>query len=137
MLSRARQCGMDPANMALPDVIVVATMDRHDGYSHIDLSKSMFYFASVLNLAPWSTSRFCIPPIGRSSFLLRNFPTCKSMLVDPLQSLHNRLFIWQSHFGRCLQAHEVLKLLLKRLTFYNSDPGEIAIPSNQLLIPGT
>ena len=46
----------------------------------------------------------------------------------------------QSHLGRCvgdercLQSHEVVKLSLKRLALTNSDPGGVAIPSNQLLI---
>ncbi len=51
-----------------------------------------------------------------------------------------RMFTWQSHLGmcggdgRCLQAHEMVKLSLKRLALSNPDPGGVAIPSNLLLI---
>ncbi len=36
--------------------------------------------------------------------------------------------------GKCLQAHEILKLSLKRLALSCADTRGIAIPSNQLLI---
>ncbi len=51
-----------------------------------------------------------------------------------------RLINWQTHLGRCggdgrcLQAHEIVKLSLKRLALSNADPGGVAIPSGQLLI---
>ena len=60
-------------------------------------------------------------------------------LLQP-EPLHTRVFAWQTHLGRCggdgrcLQAHEVLKMSLKRLALPNIDPGGIVIPSNQLLI---
>ena len=54
--------------------------------------------------------------------------------------MHVRVFSWQSHVGRCggdgrcLQAHEVGKLSLKRLVLSNPDPRGVVIPSNLLLI---
>ncbi len=54
--------------------------------------------------------------------------------------MHARLFTWQSHLercggdGRCLKAHEVVKLSLKRLALSNHDPGGVAIPPSLLLI---
>ena len=50
------------------------------------------------------------------------------------------MFTWQSHLGicsgdgRCLQAHEVVKLSLKRLAFSSPDLGGIAITSHLLLV---
>ena len=55
--------------------------------------------------------------------------------------MHSRIFSWQSHLGicggdgrYCLQAHEIVKLSLKRMALSKPDPGGVAIPSNLLLI---
>jgi hypothetical protein len=54
--------------------------------------------------------------------------------------MHARIFTRKSHLGRCgddgrcLQAHEVVKLLLKRLALSNPDPEGVAIPSSLLLV---
>ena len=104
----------------------------------MDLSESTFYSASVLNLQglhyDFDALRSVVPPFS--------CPTCNAMLSDPLhpEPLHVQLFIWQSHLGRCggdgrcLQAHEIVNLSLKRLALSNLDPGGTAIFSNQLLI---
>ena len=63
-------------------------------------------------------------------------------LTDPLrpEPKHVRMFTWQFHLGRCggdgrcLQAHEIAKLSLKRPVLSNLDPGGIAIPSSLILI---
>ena len=138
MLSRAGQCGIDTAKKDASDVIDIATMDRPDRYSHMDLSESTLYSASVLNLQGLPHGFAALQSMVPSF----SCPTCNVMLVDPLhpEPLHKQLFIWQSHLGRCggdgrcLQAHEIEKLSLKRLALSNSDPGYVAIPSNQLLI---
>jgi hypothetical protein len=69
-------------------------------------------------------------------------PVCNIVLTDPhkQEPLHKRLYSWQSHMRRCggdgcrTQAHEVMKLAIKRLALCNHGPGGIAIPPNQLII---
>ncbi len=113
-------------------------MDRPANYEHTDLCESSLYNESTLNLhgLPYDYSSF--RPDALPSFC----PTCNVALTDPLrpESYHKRMFTWQSHLGRCggdsrcLQAHAIVKLSLKRLALSNPDPGGIAIPSALLLI---
>ena len=50
MLSRSGQCGLDTAKAALPEIQDVATMDRPERFSHLDLGDSTLYSASPLLL---------------------------------------------------------------------------------------
>jgi hypothetical protein len=50
MLSRAGQCGITTTKATLAEVHVVATMDKPEKFSHIDLSESLLYSASTLHL---------------------------------------------------------------------------------------
>jgi len=138
MLSRAGQCGIDTANVSLAVVQAVATMDRPEKFSHLDLSESLLYSASTLHLHglpfDYDALRSVKPPDA--------CPVCSTALTDPLRQepLHKRLFLWQSHMGRCggdgrrTQAHEVVKMAVKRLALCNHDPGGVAIPPNQLIL---
>ncbi len=90
MLSRADQCGTDTAKTYITDVIAVATMGRPDGYSHMDLSESTLYSASVFNLHglhhDFDALQSVVPP--------STCPTNNVVLVDPLhpESLHKLIF---------------------------------------------
>jgi len=138
MLSRAGQCGLNTAKAGLPEVVDVANMDRTSGYEHMDLNESTLYSASTLNLYglpyDFASLQSLVPP---SRCLI-----CYAVLTGSMQPepLHMRLFTSQSHLGRCrgdgrcFQAHEIVKLSLKRLALSNADPGGVAIPSGQLLI---
>jgi hypothetical protein len=138
MLSREGQCGIDTAKTNATDVIPVATMDRPDGYSHMYLSEFTLYSASVLNFYGSTHYFAALKSVGPPY----SCPTFNAMLVDPLhpEPLLKQIFTWRSHLGRCggdgrcMQAHEIVKLSLKRLTLFNSNPGGVAFPSNQLLI---
>ena len=123
MLSWVGQCGIDTAKVGLREVQAVATMDRPANYEHVDLSEASPYNAATLNLhgLPYDYASL------RSCDLSLRCPTCNVALTDPLQQepMHAHMFTWQSHYlgrcggdGRCLQAHEVVKLSLKRLALY-------------------
>ncbi len=133
ILSRSGQCGRDTAKTRLPDVQAVDSMDRPVNYEHADLSESSLYSAFTLNLhgLPYEYSSF------QSSDLPTSCPSCNAALTNPLEpdSHHVRMSMWQSHLGRrgrdgrCLQAHEVVNLSIKRLALSIPDPGGVAIPS--------
>jgi len=117
---------------------VVATMDRPERFAHLDLSESTLYSASTLLLHglpfDYDALRSVVPP--------DMCPICSTALTNPLRvdPLHERLFSWQTHMGRCggdgrrTHVHEVVKLAVKRLVLCNPDPGGVAIPSNQLIL---
>ena len=98
-------------------VEAVATMERPEKYSHLDISESTFYSASTLYLIglPYDYDALLLtkPP--------KTCPMCNTVLIDPLcpESLLMRLFSWQTHLercegdGRCAHAHEVVKLAVK------------------------
>ena len=133
MLSKAGQCGLDSAKAGLPEVVAVATTDCPSGYEHMDLSESALYSTATPNLHglpyDFASLQSLVPPFC--------CPICNAASTDPLQPepLHMRLFTWQSHLGRCggdgrcLQAHDIVKLFLKRLALSNADPGGVAVPS--------
>ena len=50
MLSRAGLCGFDIAKASMAEVECVATMDRPAQYEHLDISESIMYSTSALNL---------------------------------------------------------------------------------------
>jgi hypothetical protein len=138
MLSRSGQCGVDTSKAALPVIQAVATMDRPEIYSHLDISDSILYSASTLHLQglpfDYDALKSVRPP--------DECPTCSAPLTDPARMipLHERLFSWQTHMARCggdgrrSHAHEVVKLAVKRLALCNPDPGGVAIPPNQLIL---
>ena len=138
MLSRVGQCELDTANVSLDVVETVATMDRPEKYTHLDINESTLYSASTLHLHglpfDYDTLQSVDPPYA--------CPICHTALTDPLrpEDLRARLFSRQTHMGRCggdgrcNQAHEVLKLTVKRLALYNLDPVGIAIPPSQLIL---
>ena len=138
MLSMAEKCGLDTTKVSLPEVVAVATMDRPSGYEHMDLNEFTLYSAAILNLYGLPNDFASL----QSLVLPSCCPICNAVLTDPSQPelLHMRLFTWQSHLGRCggdgrcLQAHEIVKLSLERLALSNADPGGVAIPSGLLLI---
>ena len=106
------------------------------------MCESTLYSAATLNLHGLPYDFGSLQPLDPPFCC----PTCNAAMTDPLhpKPLHTRQFTWQSHLGRCggdgrcLQAHEILKLSLKRMTLLaNVGPGGVAIASNQLLIePG-
>jgi len=134
MLSRSGQCGLVTAKASLPEIQTVAKMDRPERYAHMDLSESTMYAAKTLHLHglpfDYDALRDVVPP--------DMCPICSTALTDPLRPvpLHERLFSWQTHMGRCggdgrrTQVHKVVKLVVKRLALCNPDPGGTAIPSN-------
>jgi hypothetical protein len=138
MRSRSGQCGLDTTKATLTDVQVVATMDRPERYSHLDLSDSTLYSASTLLLHglsfDYDALRSVVPP--------DMCPICSTALREPLRlaPLQERMFSWQTHMGRCggdgrrTHVHEVVKLTVKRLALCNPDLGGIAIPPNQLIL---
>ena len=90
MLSRAEQCGLDRAKTSLPDVEAVATMDRPSNYSHVDISESVLYSASTIQLhgLPYDFASFqsADPPSA--------CPLCNVALTNPMipEPLLKRLF---------------------------------------------
>ncbi len=99
MLSRSGQCGLDTAKAALPEIKAMATMDRPEKFTHLDLSEALLYSASTLHLHglpfDYDALRLVVPP--------DICPICNTALTDPLRPvpLHDRLFSWQTHMGRC------------------------------------
>jgi hypothetical protein len=105
---------MEKARVDQAIVQDVATMERPANYGQLDLNESTLYTASTLNLhgLPYDYDSLTIidPPSC--------CPTCNATLSEPLihEPLHTRLHTWQSHLGRCggdgrcLQAHEDVKL---------------------------
>jgi hypothetical protein len=69
-------------------------------------------------------------------------PCCHAPICDPDLSLSrsDRIFVWQCHMGRCggdgrrIQAHESVKLAVKRLVLSCPDPVGCAFPSASVLI---
>ena len=98
------------------------------------MCESTLYSAATLNLRGLTYDFGSLGPLNPPFCC----PACNAAMTDRLhpESLHTRLFTWQSDLGRlggdgmCLQAHEIFKLSLKRLAFSNADPGGAAIPSN-------
>ena len=138
MLSSAGQCGLDTANASLDVVEEVATMDRPEKYTHLDMSESALYSASTLHLHglffDYAALQSVDPPDACPIFHI-----ALTDLLRP-ENLRARLFSWQTHMGRCggdgrcNQAHEVVKMAVKRLALCNPDPGGIAIPPCQLIL---
>ena len=138
MLSRSGQCGVDTSKAGIAVIQAVASMDRPEVYSYLDISEAMLYSAATLHLQglpfDYDALRSVRPP--------DECPECSAPLTDPLRmvSLHERLFSWQTHMARCggdgrrTQAHEVVKMAVKRLALCNPDPGGTAIPPNQLIL---
>jgi hypothetical protein len=138
MLSRSSQCGLDTAKASLPEIKAVATMVRPEKFNHLDPSEALLYSASTLHLHglpfDYDVLRSVVPP--------DMCPICSTSLTDPLRpiTLHDRLFSWQTHTGRCggdgrrTQVHEVVKLVVTRIVLCNPDPCGTAIPSNQLIL---
>jgi hypothetical protein len=50
MLSRSGKCGLDTAKASLAEVEAIATMDRPEKYSHLDINESNLYSVSTLYL---------------------------------------------------------------------------------------
>jgi hypothetical protein len=116
----------------MAEVEAVATIDRPEKYSHLDINEFTLYSAFTFHLhgLPCDyASLWLVDPPGA-------FPVCYTSLTNPLRHapLHKRLFSWQSRMGRCggdgrrNQGHEVVNLAVKRLALYNQDPGGMAIP---------
>jgi hypothetical protein len=138
ILSRSRQCGIDIAKASLTEVHAVATMDRMEKYSQLDISESTLYsaFTFCLHGLPYDYDalRLVKPP--------KACQMCNTALTYPrrLKFLHKRMFSWQTSMGkcggdkRCAQAHEVVKLHIKRMAMCNPDPGGTTIPPKQLIL---
>ena len=132
MLSRAGECGIGTVKTTYHDVEAVASTDRSANYSHMNLGESILYSVATLQLHglpyDYDSSASLDPPTS--------CPVCNDALRDPLRqdTLHTRVFTWQSHMGRCggdgkcTQSHEVAKLATKRMALCNPDPGGIAVP---------
>jgi len=94
-------------------------MDRPAKYAHVDINESILYSASILNLHGLPYDYASLKQVGPPD----ECGVCNTHLVDPKQQepLYQRLFTCQSHAGRCggdgrcIQAHEVAKLAVKRL----------------------
>ena len=138
MMSKVGHCGLDTAKADLPEVVAVAPMGRPSGYEHMDLSESIMYSASTLNLHGLSYDFAFLQSLVPPSCC----PICDALLTNPMEPepLHMRQFTWQSHMGRCggdgrcLQAHGIVKLSLERLALSNANLRGVSIPFGQLLI---
>ena len=131
---------MENSKANLPVTQVVATMERPEKYDHLDISDSTICSASTLHLhgLPFDYDALSSGPLPDMC------PIYSPSLTDPQRPIfrHERLFTWQIHMtrcggdGRCAHAHEVVKLVVKRLALCNHDSGGTAIPSNQLTLEG-
>jgi hypothetical protein len=88
MLSRSRQCGLDTASASLAEVEAVATMDRPEKYTHLDIGESIL--ASTLHIHglpfDYASLQLVDPPYA--------CPICCAPLTDPLwrDPLHKQLY---------------------------------------------
>jgi hypothetical protein len=138
MFSIFGQCGLDTAKASPEEVDVVANIDHPEKFSFLNISESSMYSASTLhphNLPyDYASLRLVEPP---DTCLV-----CFTTLTDFLrpEPLHKWLFSWQSQLRRCgrdgrrTHVHEVVKLVVKRLTLCNPDPGGTAIHPYQPIL---
>jgi len=132
------QCGRDSAHCSLSTIRAVATMDCP---SFVSLEEapdaSLFcaatlhrydlphYYARLENYTLPETCHYCQAPLWN---------------LDLSISRSDRIFVWQCHMGRCgedgrrLQAHEAVKLAIKRLVLSCPDPAGCAFPIAYVLI---
>jgi hypothetical protein len=113
-------------------------MDCPGSLAHAEMSEGVLFTCSMLHRfgLPYNYARL------ENSILPESCPCCSAPLWDP--GLHpsrpDRIFIWQCHAGRCggdgrrLQAHEVLKLAVKRLVLSSYTPGGSVYPAASVLI---
>ena len=115
-------------------------MDHPRNYELQEVSESTLFNAATLQ-------RFGLPydfDSLSSTTLPELCPCCRAPLVDlsiyvPIP-LHTRIFLWQAHMGRCggdgrrLQAHEIVKMTIKKLVLGCPDPGGVAVPPANMII---
>jgi hypothetical protein len=136
--ANAGQCGRDAAHCSLQVVRAVATMDCPAALAHTETSEASLYCAATLH-------RFGLPvdfaKLDKYS-LPETCSCCNVPLWDPgmQASRADRIFIWQSHMGRCggdgrrHQAHEAVKLAMQRVVLSCPDPAGCAFPKASILI---
>ena len=127
-------CGRDTAYCSLKTIRDVATMDCLDALAHKESSYASLFCASTLH-------RYDFANLDTQA-LLETCACCNAPLWDP--GLHasraDRIFVWQSHLGRCggdgrrLHAHEAVKLAMKRLVLSCPYPVGCPFPMASILI---
>ena len=138
MRATAGECGRDSAHCARATVEAVAKMDRPGPLAHDDSSEATLFCAATLH-------RFGLPydyPRLSRCNMAENCPYCSVPLWNPSLSstVADRIFVGQCHSGRCggdgrrLQAHEVMKMVLKRLVLSNASPAGCAFPPSSIMI---
>jgi hypothetical protein len=126
-MSRWGKCGSDTALTSRSEVEAMAMMDRQDSMAHLDLSESAMYTASTLHLHWMLFDYASFESMDPSN----TCPLCKAAFSDPLcpEPLNKHLFTWHAQMGgceghdKCLQAHEIAKLGIKRLAVCKPDLG--------------
>ena len=113
-------------------------MDCLGSMAHAEISEGVLLCASMLHHfgLPYDYAKL------EDLTLPESCPCCSAPLWGPSRhpSRPARIFSWQCHAGRCggdgrkLHAHEVFKLVVKRLVFTSSSPGGNAFPSASVLI---
>ena len=130
-MSRWGKCGSDTALTSRSEVEAMAMMDRQDSMAHLDLSESAMYTASTLHLHWMLFDYASFESMDPSN----TCPLCKAAFSDPLcpEPLNKHLFTWHAQMGgceghdKCLQAHEIAKLGIKRLAVCKPDLGGATI----------
>jgi hypothetical protein len=113
-------------------------MDCPSALARDETSEASLFFAATLHkyALPHDCARM------ENHALPKTCSCCHTPLWDlgMAASRADRIFVWQSHLGRCggdgrrLHAHEVVKLAMKRLVLSRPDPAGCAFPSASVLI---
>ena len=129
---------MDSAHCSTSTVREVALMDCPGSMAHAEIGEGVLVCASMLH-------RFGLPynyAKPEDFTLSESCPWCSAPLWDPSRhpSRSERIFTWQCHAGRCggdglrLYAHELYKLVVKRMVLTSPSPGGSVFPSSSVLI---
>jgi hypothetical protein len=134
----AGQCGRDIDHSSLHTIRAVTTLECPAALAHADTSEAMLCCASTLH-------RYELPhDYARLESL--TFPEVCPCCSEPLWDLGQhatraeRILVWQSHLGRCgvdgrrHQAHEAVKLAMKRLVLTNHVPEGCVFPRASVMI---
>ena len=116
----------------------VATIDCPSSLAHDETSDASLYCAATMH-------RYGMPhdyAKMENLVLPETCACCSAPLWGPglTDTRADRIFVWQIHLGRCggdgcrHQAHDVVKLAMKRMVMSSSDPLGIAFPKDSVLI---
>jgi hypothetical protein len=131
------QCGRDSAHGSLHTVRAVATMDCLSSLPLDETSEASLLCAATLHRYNMSHDYAKLENL----LLPETCSCCNAPLWDPSLSAsrEDRIFLWQSHLGRCggdgrrHQAHDALKLAIKRLVLSSIEPVGLAFPKESVL----